>query len=485
MGPARLLRAASGLVVALGVVGVAACHVDALPGEGERVFAGATLVDGTGADAVEDAVLHVADGEVVCAGTEADCPVPEGVEVEDLGGRWVVPGLVDAHVHFAQTGWADGRPDGFDVTDDHPYDEVIARQLRDADVTQRSYLCAGVTAVFDVGGFPWTLGLRAPQAVGGTEMASPHVAATGPLLTWVEPRLSLPAEQSMVQVEEPDEGRDAVAYVDAFGADAAKVWFLGAPEDRQEALDETVEAMGEEAEERGTPFAVHATTLREAEVAVEAGADVLVHSVSDEVVSEAFLEGAAEAGTIYVPTLLVSENWGELTNHAALGEAPELDDPLGCVDPGTRERIASTGEYRDHPAAQGVDEDDVAQRRAAAAEVRELMAENLRRVHEAGVEVAAGTDAGNPLTVHGASIHPELMAMQDAGLEPEEVLVMATRNGARAMGREDRIGTLEPGKSADFLVLEASPLEDVGNLRELSHVARAGRLVAQEELSFR
>lgn len=289
----------------------------------------------------------------------------------------------------------------------------------------------------------------------------------------------------MVQVEEPEEGREAVAYVDAFRADAAKVWFLGAPEGRRDEIDAVVEAMGQEARARDLPFAVHATSLREAEVAVEAGADVLVHSVSDQPVSDAFLEAAREAGTVYVPTLLVSENWSELANHAALGQEPELDDPLECVDRGTRDRIRSTARYGDHPSAARLDEDDVAARREAAARQREVLAENLRRVHEAGIPVAAGTDAGNPLTVHGASIHPELEAMQEAGIPPDEVLVMATRNGARAMGREGRIGTLEPGKVADFLVLEADPLEDVANLRRLQGVARAGRLVEQGTLSFR
>jgi imidazolonepropionase-like amidohydrolase len=94
------------------------------------VFEGATLVDGTGAPPIEDAVLVVREGRIECAGSEADCPIPAGAERVDLSGRWMAPGLVDAHVHFAQTAWADGRPDGLNVTDEYPYphDEVVAER---------------------------------------------------------------------------------------------------------------------------------------------------------------------------------------------------------------------------------------------------------------------------------------------------------------------------------------------------------------------
>ncbi len=79
----------------------------------------------------------------------------------DLKGLWITPGLVDAHVHFCQTGWADGRPDAFDVRERYPYEEVEADLRAHPERFFRSYLCSGVTAVFDVGGYPWTLDLRA------------------------------------------------------------------------------------------------------------------------------------------------------------------------------------------------------------------------------------------------------------------------------------------------------------------------------------
>ena len=109
---------------------------------------------------------------------------------------------------------------------------------------------------------------------------------------------------------------------------------------------------------------------------------------------------------------------------------------------------------------------------------------NLKRVHDAGIPVVLGTDAGNPLTLHGPAVYPELEAMAAAGLTPMQVLVAATRDAARAMGRDD-IGTLEVGRAADLVVLDGDPLADVANLRRVRLVARAGEIRTREELEYR
>ena len=114
-----------------------------------------------------------------------------------------------------------------------------------------------------------------------------------------------------------------------------------------------------------------------------------------------------------------------------------------------------------------------------------VMAENLRRVHAAGGAVATATDAGNPLTLHGPSIFDEMEAMQAAGLTPADVIVMSTRNGARAMRRDGDFGTLEAGKLADLLVLAENPLADVRAFRSRTHVMRGGRLYPQRALAHR
>jgi imidazolonepropionase-like amidohydrolase len=95
-----------------------------------------------------------------------------------------------------------------------------------------------------------------------------------------------------------------------------------------------------------------------------------------------------------------------------------------------------------------------------------------------------GTDAGNPLTLHGPSVYREMAAMAEAGLSPMDVLVASTRNGARAMGRND-IGTVERGKVADLVVLDANPLADVANYRRVSRVVRGGKVWTRRELEYR
>jgi imidazolonepropionase-like amidohydrolase len=129
---------------------------------------------------------------------------------------------------------------------------------------------------------------------------------------------------------------------------------------------------------------------------------------------------------------------------------------------------------------------ELAFRRLEAAGARGVtMAENLRRVHAAGGTVVVATDAGNPLTLHGPSIYNEMEAMQAAGLSASDILVMATRNGARVMGRERDFGTLEAGKIADLLVLAEDPRANVRAFRSLTHVMRAGRLHTQPSLAHR
>ena len=110
------------------------------------------------------------------------------------------------------------------------------------------------------------------------------------------------------------------------------------------------------------------------------------------------------------------------------------------------------------------------------------MAANLKRIHAAGIPIAMGTDAGNPLTLHGPSVYAEMEAMERAGMAPLDVLVAATRNAALAMGAGERFGTIESGKGADLLVISKDPAVTVRNLRNIRFVVRGGVVRSIEEL---
>lgn len=444
-----------------------------------RALVGATLVDGTGAASVSDAAVILRDGKIECAGSRSSCPVPEAIDTVDLRGHWISPGLIDAHVHFSQTGWADGRPDSIDVRDRHPYESVIADLRSRPERFGRSLLCSGVTAAFDVGGYPWTISL-AERFEAATDV--PRAAAAGPLLSTLDHWLNLPGERQFVVLTDADSARTGVRYLAAQGADAVKVWFLPTRERSVDDLSAAVRAAGEEARARELPLIVHATGLAEAKAALRAGAKLLVHSVWDQPVDSEFLDLARAAGTVYCPTLTVNRGYQRLFEGVLRHQAPAIDDPNGCVDPATRAKVAETAQTTPK-AEEELSEELLANIARRNAERDRIAAANLKRVLDAGIPVAMGTDAGNPLTLHGPSVYAEMEAMQAAGLTPLQVLVASTRGGAQAMGREKEIGTVEKGKLADLLILAADPAADAANLRQVKYVVRGGVMRPIGELS--
>jgi imidazolonepropionase-like amidohydrolase len=449
---------------------------DAPPGTPPPPFAltGATLIDGTGAPPLQDAVVIVRDGRIECAGTRDACPPPADVENLDLSGKWIVPGIVDAHVHFSQTGWVDGRPDAIDVRDQHPYERVQARLQQEPEHFFRAYLGSGVTAVFDVGGYPWTWKLR-----DSTRTDAPHMAASGPLLSTREFWLNLPGEQQFIHIADAEAARSAVRYLAAHRSDAVKVWFIPDSAVEFDDLAQAVLAAGEEAHTYGLPLIVHATGLREAKVALHAGAHLLVHSVDDQPVDEEFVELARRRNVVYCPTLTVVDGYARLFESALARQSPRVDDPHACVDSLTLAHVAETAglSFAEPERLESLVE-RLAQR-------EEVVRSNLQHLHTAGVGIAMGTDAGNPLTLHGPSVYAEMEAMQAAGLTALDVLIAATRGGARAMRRERQIGSVEAGMIADLLVLDADPSIDIRNMRQLSRVMRSGELRAASEFRRR
>src|SRR5216117_2648762 len=156
---------------------------------------GATLVDGTGAAPLANAVVVMRGGRIACAGSRAACPVPADADSVSAAGKWIIPGLIDTHVHFSQTGWVDGRPDALDLRDRYPYEQVEAELHARPERFYRSYLYSGVTSVFDVGGYPWTLELQQRTARSTT---APRVMAAGPLLSTIDFWLNLPDQRQFI-----------------------------------------------------------------------------------------------------------------------------------------------------------------------------------------------------------------------------------------------------------------------------------------------
>ena len=432
-----------------------------------RAITGATLIDGRGGAPVPNANVIVRDGKIDCAGTTVQCPIPQGIDVTDAKGTWIAPGLIDSHVHFSQTGWADGRPDSLDVRPSHPYDVTEADLKANPERFGKSYLCSGVTSVWDVGGYAWTLRLH-DRFESDTQV--PHVVAAGPLLSTLDHWLNLAAERQFIVLKDAESARNGVNYLAAQGSKAVKVWWIVNKDLPVEKSEPAVTAAGQEAHKHGLPLIVHATGLAEAKGALRSGANVLVHSVEDQPIDQEFIDLAKKNGTIVIPTLTVLDGYLRMYRGVVDRKAPAVDDPNDCVDKGTLAKVAETASVD----TSLVPADRMAARQQRSERFTRVTRGNLKTLIDAGIPIATGTDAGNPLTLHGPAIYGEMEAMQAAGMTPMQVIVASTATASRAMGLDKQVGTIEKGKDADLVIVGGDPSRDVANFRKIRYVVRSG-----------
>jgi imidazolonepropionase-like amidohydrolase len=430
---------------------------------------GGTLVN-PGASPVPNATVVVSAGRIVCAGPASTCVPPTTAEIVRADGAFVAPGLIDAHVHYSQTGWVDGRPDAIDLRVEFPYDSVIASLRSEKARFDRAYLCSGVTSVFDVGGYPWTIPLMQANE---RALDAPRVVAAGPLLATIDHWVNTATMRQFVHMSSDSATRRAAREIAHFGSRAIKVWYLQLADSLRPAMRARLEIAGEEARRAAVPFIVHATQLRRAKEAVRARANVLVHSVAPEAIDSEFIALAKQQGTIVIPTLTVYEGYADVF----AGRSPAARYPLDCVDTRTRAKLE-----RVLPEAQRAAGLQGLVRSGRADTLFASTVRNVRRLRDAGIPIAMGTDAGNPGTAHGPSVYREMEALQSAGMTAAEVFASATIVAARAMGRSSDLGSLDAGKLADLIVLEADPLADIAHLRRLRLVMKGGALYGRSEL---
>lgn len=419
---------------------------------------------------IEDAVVLVDGDAIQAVGTREEVAIPDAAQVVDVSGRYVMPGMVDGHIHFFQSGGLYTRPDVLDLREARPYEEEVAMIRNRIPDTFRRYLASGVTSVVDAGGPMWNLDVRTRA---DTTAMAPTVVTAGPLISSVDPTELTVDDKPILQITDPEAARDEVRRQIDAGVDIVKVWYitrLAGPA----AYRPVVEAVIDEAHGRDTRVAVHATQLETARVAVELGADILVHSVVDERVDDAFVQALLDGDVIYVPTLMVGERYGEAFSQT-------LDLTVAEHRLGQKDVIASLFDLQTLPDSLVPDrlERRIEDRPAVPSD--SVAIDNLRRVHEAGVTIAAGTDAGNIGTLHGPSLSREFQLMRSAGMTPAEVLRTATAGGARLMGRSD-LGRIEPGMQADLAVVRGNPLDNLQNAFEVDAVMRRGQLFSATSL---
>ncbi len=390
-----------------------------------RVYCAARLFDG---HSFRGPSCVVVDGDrIVDVGSRGEVSAPEGAEVVDLPSHTLMPGLIDAHVHYTGLRTGDLVKEPLLV----PYATLVARAIEDL----RRTLEAGYTTVVDAGGL---IALQLREAFREGTLRGPRIVAAGYPVSqtfghgdvhflppeYVDPRTSrLLLPFSSLLCDGPSECRKAARYALRAGADFIKIFTTGGvvsqrdrPEYPQMTMDE-IRAVVEEARRAGRFVHAHAEGLEGIVNAVEAGVKVVAHAIY---MDEEAARLAAERGVVVVPTLTI------LDLMLRLGESTGL--PSWALE--------------------------------KAEEASKAHVEGIRRAHRAGVRLATGTDLFTALgeyNPYGYNSSEILLLIKEVGLTPEEALRAATSNAAAAAGLEGVIGEVKPGAKADLIAVRGDP----------------------------
>jgi imidazolonepropionase-like amidohydrolase len=412
---ALTLLGAGATLAALGPMPEAAASASGVARVELRAFTNARIFDGTGAAPVSGGVIVVRNGAIEAVGPAASVPIPPGADVVDLGGRFVMPGLVNAHGHVAGD---------------------RARAVEQLD----QYAYYGVTTVVSLGDDAANL---------RDERASPDLR-----------RARLFVAGPNIGATSVADARQQVDRLAGMQVDWVKTRLAG--QNRMSA--EVYGALTEAARQRNLPVAIHVEDLEGAKQAVRGGGSLVGHSVRDRPVDAELIAMMRERDVCLVPTLT-----RELSTFV-YAERPDFFD-----DPFFLERAAP-------PNLEGFLTPQLrAQSTSASAqywrEALPLAKENMRRLHEAGVGIAMGTDTGPTGRFQGYFEHLEMKMMVDGGMSPRDVLIASTSGAARCVGMDSEVGSLREGAWADLLVLDADPLQDIRNMRRIHSVWIAGNPV--------
>ena len=383
-----------------------------------RAFTGATLIDGTDHAPVPNATIVVRDGRVVAAGPASSVKIPEGAERVTIDGKTVIPGIINAHGHVNSP----------------------------ADL--RTYAAYGVTTVFSLGGEPESVfAARAAQNTPALDRA--RVFLAGPVLA----------------PNTPDEARTQVAGVAAQKVDIVKIRVDDNLGTTPKMAPEVYRAVIDEAHKRGLRVATHLFYLADAKALLDAGSDFVAHSIRDADVDAEVIAKLEKRNVCVSPTLM-----REVSTFVYESTPAFFSDSLFLTH-ANREWMTALAKP---DAQQAMRTSTAAQRYKTALEVAK---HNLKRLSDAGVPIAMGTDTGPTGRFQGYFELMELEQMVSAGLTPRQALTAATRDAARCMKLDRDLGTIEPGKWADFVVLDANPLANISNVRRIASVWIAGNAV--------
>ena len=407
---------------------------------GPLVFEGARLLTGERRPPIEDSAVVVNDGRITAAGPRATIKAPAGATVIDVRGKTIMPALVDAHSHLGYTDVRTGITSSASYTRDNLLDQL------------RRYAYYGIAATLslglDRGDLPYQL--RASPTPGaalfltaGRGIAMPNAGPNADY--WKDAAYGVTTEA---------EARAAVRELAVKKVDIVKIWV----DDRNKTVTPLPPSLyrpiSAEAHSRGLRVVAHVFYLADAKELLRAGIDGFAHGIRDLDVDEEIMTLFKQHPQIFViPNL--PDTPPSIADLAWLSETL----PSRAIDELRKTAVASPARPR----------------------LFEVQARSLAKLSAAGVRIAFGTDAGVGAP-YGFSAHTELADMVAAGMTPADVIVAATRTSAEVM-RLNQLGTIAAGKSADFIVLDANPLDDIKNTRKIAQVYLRGAKVDRAALT--
>jgi imidazolonepropionase-like amidohydrolase len=400
---------------------------------GLTAFTGARLIIGDDSTVVENGTLVVRDGRIEVAGASDAVEIPADAEQIDVSGKTIIPGLINAHGHVNNVRGLESDPAFY--TEEH-----VESQLG-------LYARYGVTTVFSLGG-----GGAAGVAVRDRQGADLNHA-----------RLYLSGD--VITGDSAEEVATKVNAMADLGVDLIKIRVDDNLGNTDKMPPEIYSAVIDTATERDLTVAAHLYYLDDAKGLLNAGADLIAHSVRDVEVDDELVTLLLENNVCYCPTLM-----REVSTYVYESRPDWFDEPffLKEADAAVIEGL-STSEYQE-----GIQNSSSAQ---AYKEALEMAKTNLKTLSDAGVGIAMGTDTGPAGRFQGYFEHGELALMVESGLSPLRTIAASTGEAARCMGIGDELGTLEAGKLADFVILGANPLDDIRNSTTIESVWVAGNQV--------
>ncbi|WBV60186.1 amidohydrolase family protein [Chryseobacterium camelliae] len=410
--------------------------------------------------------------------------IPNHAKIINGEGKFLIPGMTDSHIHFFQSGGLYTRPDALDLRNQMSYEKEISWVHQNMEDFLNRYLKLGITSVIDVGATYNFLSQK-----NSLQKANlPTVYMTGPLLTTYEPEVfkNRGKDEPFKLVLTAEDAKKMIHEQLPYKPDFIKIWYIVSGDKKDlEANARKYEAIVktaiDEAHKNNLKVAVHATERITAQIAVENGADFLVHNIEDEIVPDSFVRLLKSKKVILNPTLTVAGNYYKTygqknhyntfelnnSNPEAIGSIQDLRHLSDSSDSAIVKRLKTRF--------------NLPQMDVYISKKDSIQTINLKKLSDGGVTIAAGTDAGNIGTQHATSFISELNAMKKSGMSNWQVLQSATINPAKIFNKENISGSVSTGKIADLILLNSNPVENIEHLTEVNLVFKNGEVIDSEK----